>query len=159
MYRVFLIYHTSADEMVIVWRLQTLAAASGLHLDVPNKAQRSNSQMTAQMIDQADSVIVLLTKKAAESELVESEINFAISRNKTIIPIFVKGVAPKSISLLVKQSGSEVFIFDPQKPWEMESTLSAYLKKKVQDKDTRNAILALAGTFAGLFLLSKLSEN
>lgn len=156
MYRVFLVHNTSHDEMVIVWRLQTLAAASGLQLDVPNNKQRANSLLTAQMIEEADAVIILLTKSALESEFVTSEINFAVSKNKTVIPIFVKGVASKTIRSLV---GSPVFVFDPQEPWEMESALSKFLTKKVKDKETRNAILALAGTFAGLFLLSKLSES
>lgn len=142
--------------MVIVWRLQTLAAASGLQLDVPNNKQRANSLLTAQMIEEADAVIILLTKSALESEFVTSEINFAVSKNKTVIPIFVKGIVSKTIRALV---GAPVFVFDPQEPWKMESELSKFLTKKVKDKETRNAILALAGTFAGLFLLSKLSES
>ena len=108
------------------------------------------------MIDEADAVIVLITKSALESSFVTSEINFAKAKGKTIIPIFVKGATPKSIQAL---SGNESFVFDPQKPWEMESKLSASLSQKVADKNARNAILAIAGTFAGLFLLSKLSEN
>ena len=159
MYRVFLIHHTSPDEMVIVWRLQTLAATSGIQLDVPNNVQRSNSTLIAKMIDEADAVIVLLTKSALRSKYITSEINHAILRKKTIIPIFVKGIASSSINVLVGQSGSPVFVFDPQKPWEMESELSKFLLKKVGDKNTRNALLAIAGTFAGLFLLSKLSEE
>lgn len=142
--------------MVIVWRLQTLAAASGLHLDVPNNTQRQNPILISQMITEADAVIVLITQSALESQFVTSEINFAKTKGKTIIPIFVKGIAPQSIQAL---SGHDSFVFDPQKPWEMESELSAFLNKKVSDKNTRNAILAIAGTFAGLFLLSKLSEN
>src|SRR5258706_396853 len=54
MYRVFLSYNTP-DEMTVVWRLQTLAAASGLHLDVPNALQRSDWATVAKMIDEADS--------------------------------------------------------------------------------------------------------
>ena len=62
MYRVFLSYNTTPDEMVVVWRLQTLAAASGLHLDVPNPVQRSDWATVTQMINAADSVIAFLTK-------------------------------------------------------------------------------------------------
>ncbi len=156
MYRIYLVHNTSANEMVIVWRLQTLAAASGLHLDVPNNTQRQNPVLISQMITEADAVIVLITQSALKSEFVTSEINFAKAKGKTIIPIFVKGIAPQSIQAL---SGNDSFVFDPQKSWEMESKLSAFLNRKVADKNTRNAILAIAGTFAGLFLLSKLSEN
>jgi hypothetical protein len=159
MYRVFLIHNTPPDEMVIVWRLQTLAAASSLHLDVPNDAQRQNPLLISQMIDAADSVMVLLTERTLESGFVISELNQAISKNRTIIPIVVKGVAHDALIKLMSKYGSPVFIIDPQKPWIMEKELSAYLLKKVGDKNTRNALLALAGTLGGLFLLSKVSEN
>lgn len=159
MYRIFLIHNTSPSEMVIVWRLQTLAAASGLHIDVPNQTQRQNSSLTSQLIDSSDAVIVLLTHSSLNSSSVVSELNYAISKKQTIIPIFMKGVVSEPIRSLASQYGSPVFVLDPSKPWEMESKLSQYLLKKVGDKNTRNALLALAGTFAGLFLLSQLSEN
>ena len=124
MYRIYLVHNTSTSEMVTVWRLQTLASASGLHLDVPNQSQRQNSLLISQMIDEADAVIVLVTKTALESSFVTSEVNYARTKEKIIIPIFVKGVAPRSIQAL---SGNDSFIFDPQKPWEMESNLSAFL--------------------------------
>jgi hypothetical protein len=41
----------------------------------------------------------------------------------------------------------------------MESELFGFLQKEMRDKNARNAILALAGTFVGLFLLDKLSET
>ena len=155
MYRVFLIHNTSSEQMVMVWRLQTLAAASGLHLDVPNDQQRRNPVLIEQMIDSSDSVIVLITQAALESDYVVKEINLARSKTRTIIPIFEKGV-PKTIRAI---AGANYFEFDPHKPWEMESKLSAFLSKQIKDKETRNSILALAATFAGVFLLSKLSEN
>lgn len=156
MYRIYLVHNTPANEMVIVWRLQTLASASGLHLDVPNESQRQNHSLISQMIDEADAVIVLISKSALKSPFVTAEINLAKTKGKTIIPIFVKGIAPQSIQAL---SGNDSFVFDPQQPWKMESELSDFLTKQVADKNARNAILAIAGTFAGLFLLSKLSEN
>lgn len=156
MYRVFLIHNTSPEEMVLVWRLQTLAAASGLHLDVPNLNQRQNSILIDQMIEHADSVIVLVTRAALDSVHLVGEIQMAQSKGRTIIPIFEKGVPTESMNEL---KGSTVFFFDPQEPWEMESKLSQFLTKQATDKETRNSILALAATFAGVFLLSRLSEN
>lgn len=41
----------------------------------------------------------------------------------------------------------------------MESQIAKYLEKKKYEKDTKNALLALAGTFVGLFLLNKLVET
>jgi len=159
MYRVFLSYNTSNNDMVVVWRLQTLAAASGLHLDVPNKTQRVDHAVIQQMINNSDSMIALLTKTSASSKHVEQEIKYAVSINKLIIPIVEKGVAARSIKILLEKSGTPIFELDPNKPWEMENKLFEFLQKQMHDKNARNAILALAGTFVGLFLLDKLSET
>ena len=157
MYRVFLSYSTTRDEMVVVWRLQTLAAASGLHLEVLNSEQRSDWAVVAQKIDEADSVIAFLTKQA--SKQVEHELRYALSRGKPVIPIVERGVSTKLINVLLKQSGIPVFMLDPDKPGMMENMLAEYLRTKKLDKEKRNAILALAGTIAGLFLLQELTQN
>lgn len=157
MYRVFLSYNTSRDEMVVVWRLQTLAAASGLHLEVLNHEQRSDWSIVTQKIDEADSVIAFLTKQA--SRQVENELRYALSRGKPVIPIVERGVSTKLISVLLQQSGVRVFELDPDNPGMMESMLADYLRKEKLSRKTRNAILALAGALAGLFLLQELTQN
>jgi hypothetical protein len=158
MYRVFLSYNTTPNEMVVVWRLQTLAAASGLHLDVPNPVQRSDWGVIAPMISAADSVIAFLTKQVIKAPQVIQETNYALSLGKPVVPIVEQGVSLELIKSLSQRSGT-YFVFDPGKPGEMERELSEYLRKQKYDKDTRNALLALVGTFAGLFLLQKLSES
>jgi nucleoside 2-deoxyribosyltransferase len=156
MYRVFLSYNTP-DEMTVVWRLQTLAAASGLHLDVPNTLQRSDWATVAKMIDNADSVIVFLTDKATTT--VKTELSYALSKKIPVIPIVEGDRMTGPIQTLLENSGVPVFKLDSRSPWKMENQLSDYLKKKKYDKDAKNAILALAGTFVGLFLLNKLAES
>ena len=158
MYRVFLSYNTTPDEMVVVWRLQTLAAASGLRLDVPNPIQRSDWATVTQMINAADSVIAFLTKHGIKAPQVINELNYALSFKKPVIPIIERGAPAELIASLSQLSGIH-FVLDPSRPGEMERALAEYLKKQKYDKDTRNALLALAGTFAGLFLLQKLSES
>lgn len=157
MYRVFLSYNTSRDEMVVVWRLQTLAAASGLHLEVLNPEQRSDWGTVAKRIDEADSVIAFLTKQATKQ--VENELRYALSRRKPVIPIVERGVSTKLISDLLEKSGTPVFFLDADNPGIMESMLADYLRKQKLDQEKRNAILALAGTIAGLFLLQELTQN
>jgi len=157
MYRVFLSYNTSRDEMVVVWRLQTLAAASGLHLEVLNQEQRADWGIVTRIIDEADAVIAFLTKQA--SKQVENELRYALSRKKPVIPIVERGVSTKLINVLLQGSGIPVFVLDPDNPGSMESGLADYLRKKRLDKEKRNAILALAGTIAGLFLLQELTQS
>lgn len=156
MYRVFLSYNTP-DEMTVVWRLQTLAAASGLHLDVPSPVQRANLNVIRKMIDDADSVIVFLTAKPTAQ--VKEELAYALKKKRPVIPIVERGTTSASIETLLQHSGVPVFQLDARYPWQMERQLADYLTKKKIDKDARNAILALAGTFIGLFLLDKLSET
>lgn len=156
MYRVFLSYNTQ-DEMTVVWRLQTLAAASGLHLDVPSPTQRANSSAIRKMIDDADSVIVFLTAKPTAQ--VNEELAYALKRKRPVIPIVERGTTSTSIEALLQHSGVPVFELDARYPWQMERQLADYLAKQKIDKDARNAILALAGAFIGLFLLDKLSET
>jgi TIR domain len=157
MFRVFLSYNTSRDEMVVVWRLQTLAAASGLHLEVLNPEQRSDWATVTKRIDEADSVIAFLTKQATKQ--VENELRYALSRGKPVIPIVERGVSTKLINELLQQSGLVVFVLDPDNPGFMETMLADYLRKEKLNRETRNAILALAGTIAGLFLLQELTQN
>jgi nucleoside 2-deoxyribosyltransferase len=156
MYRVFLSYN-SPDEMTVVWRLQTLAAASGLHLDVPNTAQRRDWTTIGAMIDSADSVIAFLTEKATPQ--VKRELSYALERNIPVIPIVEQGTVTTAVQTILRNKDVPVFTLEPRSPWRLENELAQYLQKKKYDKDTRNAIMALAGTFVGLFLLDKLAET
>lgn len=157
MYRVFLSYNTNPDEMVVVWRLQTLAAASELHLEVPTPAQRSDWTTITRMIDAADSTIVFLTKRATPQ--VKKELSYALSLNKPVIPIVEQGTSARPIETILQHSGIPVFELDPHSPWKMENELAKFLGRQKYDKDTKNALVALAGTFIGLFLLQKLTET
>jgi hypothetical protein len=156
MYRVFLSYN-SPDEMTVVWRLQTLAAASGLQLDVLNSRQRSDPAKVAKTIENADSVIAFLTREPTMQ--VKNELSYALKLNKPVIPIVEAGTTTSQINALLQHSGIPVFQMNPRNPGQMESQLAKYLEKKKYDKDTKNALLALAGTFVGLFLLDKLAES
>ena len=156
MYRVFLSYNTP-DEMAVVWRLQTLAAASGLHLDVPNGLQRSDWATVTQMIDNADSVIAFLTSRATPQ--VKKELTYALEKKRPVIPIVERGTSTQPIEALLRHSGVPVFELDPHKPWQMENQLAKFLEKQKFDKETKNTIVALAGAFVGLLLLQKLTEN
>lgn len=157
MYRVFLSYNTTRNEMVVVWRLQTLAAASGLHLEVLSPDQRADWRTVTKTIDAADSVIAFLTRQATKQ--VENELRYALDHGKPVIPIVERGVSTKLISVLLEKSGTPVFVLDADNPGAMESMLADYLRKKKLDQEKRNAILALAGTMAGLFLLQELTQN
>lgn len=154
MYRVFLSYNTSRDEMVVVWRLQTLAAASGLHLDVPNPAQRSDWATVKEMIDASSTVIAFITKSATTQ--VNKELSYALDCGKRIIPIVERGVSIKALGSLLRES---VFWLDPHRPWKMEEELTKFLQQEKVSKETKESILAIAGAVIGLLLLQELTKN
>ena len=159
MYRVFLSYNanTNRDEMVAVWRLQTLAAASGLQLYVPTPIQRADWVAVTRMIDDSDSVIVFLTKRATPQ--VRKELEYALSRQKLVIPIVEKATSASPIMPLLQQSGYRIFELDIQKPGKMENELADFLRQNKIGKEARESLLALAGTFIGLYLLQQLAES
>lgn len=147
--------------MVIVWRLQTLAAASGLHVDVPNPIQRGDWAVVAKMITDADAVIAIITKQVSgqAKEALGRELSRALELKKRIIPIVEKGIGLQPIQALLIGNDTPIFILDRQSPWLMEAELSQYLKSQKESKDTKQALLALAGTVIGLFLLNNLSKE
>ena len=145
--------------MVVVWRLQTLAAASGLHVDVPNPIQRNDWSIVKKMIEDADSVIALITKQITVNTAFTNELTHALGLKKRIIPIVEEGIALDPIRPLIQQYDTPIFLFNRQNPWLMETQLADYLKKQKESKDNKNALLALAGTIFGLFLLDNLSKD
>ncbi len=157
MYRVFLSYNTSPEEMVVVWRLQTLAAASGLHLDVPNHDQRLDSVTVREMIERSDCVLALLTKRATKQ--VQNEIQTALDLGKKVIPIVEPGYLTPPVKALLEKSGNKIFVLHPARPWEMEQQLSTFLRTEKFNKNASTAILALAGTVVGLLLLQELTKT
>jgi hypothetical protein len=120
--------------------------------------QRSDWVTVSQLVNAADAVIAFLTKYAIKAPQVIKETNYALSLGRPVIPIVEQGASLELIKSISQRSGI-YFVLDPGKPGEMETQLAEYLRKRKYDKDTRNALLALAGTFAGLFLLQKLSEG
>jgi pyrroline-5-carboxylate reductase len=156
MYRVFLSYNTSREEMVVVWRLQTLAAASGLHLDVPDPVQRADWVTVTRMIDEADAVIAFITTRTTAQ--VNKEITYALERGKTVIPIAERGATIKALQSLLPTS-VPLFWLDPESPWRMEEELTRFLERERVSKDTKQAILAVAGVAIGLVLLQELTKS
>lgn len=100
--KVFLSYSTEPEENVIVWRLQTLAAASGIQVFVPQRRGGKLpsspavflSDQVRHAIEQADCVLAIITARTGPA--VEKELNYALAKNKPIIPIVEEGVADGS---------------------------------------------------------------
>ena len=86
--RVFLSYSLDPAEMALAWRLQTLAAAHGIEMYVPQHGTGTNGPEAVavqQAIDRADCVLAIIT--TATSQMVRNELGYALEHRKLVIPI------------------------------------------------------------------------
>jgi len=87
-FRVFLSYSLDPAELALAWRLQTLAAAHGIEMYVPqhgNGGAAAGAATVQQAIDRADCVLAIIT--TAVSQIVQHELRYALKRQKLVIPI------------------------------------------------------------------------
>jgi len=163
-FKIFLSYSTDPDEQSIVWRIQTLAAAQGIQVFVPQRAgikvpsaPRNAPLLNEQArsaIDQSDCVLAIITSGTGPA--VQKELNYALGKGKPIIPIVEQSVT--NHSFLSKFPA--VFRFsrlDPN-PGRVENEVAQFLTKQKLDKETRRAVGAIVAVGIGLLLLSGISK-
>lgn len=154
--KVFLSYSTGPDEQVIVWRLQTLAAASGIHVYVPTRTRQTalTSPLPDQVkkaIDESDCVLALIT--ARTSAAAESELTYALQKRRLLIPI-----VEESVALNPAFHFPQVFRFSRyQMPGDVESRVISFLQQERMSKDKQQTLGALVAVGLGLFLLAALT--
>lgn len=162
-FKVFLSYSIDPDEQAIVWRLQTLAAAHGIELFVPQRtgaptpSSRKNILLQDQIrsaIERCDCVLAIITARTGAT--VEKELNYALAKKQLIIPIVEAGISDHSL-LAKLQPIFRFSRFDP--PGKVENQVFAFLNKQKLDKDQRQAVGALVAIGMGLLLLSSLAKE
>ena len=156
-FRVFLSYSLDPAEMTLAWRLQTLAAAHGIEMYVPQHVAATSSPEALtvnQAIDRADCVLAIIT--TAASETVQNELRYALDRRKLAIPIVRTDLA--SHPLLAQFP--RIFTFSPwDNPGTVESEIVEFLKAQQLTKEKQQTIGALAALGLGLIVLSSLHEG
>ncbi len=166
-FKVFLSYSTDPEEHAIVWRLQTLATAQGIHVFVPQRTgpglPSTRTGVTGPIlpeqirnaIDQADCVLAIITSNTGRA--VESELSYAQGEGKLIIPLVEQSV----------QSGTFLKTFTPvfrfsrldANPGRVEMEVFEFLKKQEKNKEILQAVGALVTVGMGLLLLASLSKD
>ncbi len=156
-FRVFLSYSLDPAEMSLAWRLQTLAAAHGIEMYVPQHGAGAPVQaaMTVkQAIDGADCVLAIIT--TAASQVVHDELRYALEQRKLVIPIVRTDLA--SHPLLAQFP--RVFKFSPSdNPGTVETQIVEFLKEQQLTKGNLQTIGALAALGLGLIVLFSLSKE
>jgi|SRR5690348_9718392 nucleoside 2-deoxyribosyltransferase len=162
-FKVFLSYSTDPEEHAIVWRLQTLAATHGIQLFVPQRPgstfpRRNTPVLSDQVraaIDQADCILAIITSSTEPA--VEKELNYALGKEKLIIPLVEQGVGDHSF--LKKFRPLFTFSRFDGNPGQLESRVLEFLKQQKLDKESRQALGAILAIGLGLLLLSGLAKE
>jgi nucleoside 2-deoxyribosyltransferase len=160
-FRIFVSYRNGSEEQLVVWRLQTLAAAYGINVFVPprnglprNAAQRPKQlpDEIVRMIDRSDCVLAIMTGDPGPA--VQAELTYALAKQKTIIPILKQGMQQPSFL-----SHTPVFRFSSSNPGKVEADVIEFLRQQQFSKQRQQAVGALVAIGVGLFLLSAFSEK
>jgi hypothetical protein len=156
-FRVFLSYSLDPTEMALAWRLQTLAAAHGIEMYVPQHGAGTvapGAVTVQQAIDRADCVLAIIT--TAASQMVQNELSYALERKKLVIPIVRTDLAGHPLLAAFPQ----VFTFSPwDNPGAVETQIVEFLKDKQLTKDKQQTIGALAALGLGLLVLFSVNKE
>jgi TIR domain len=156
-FRVFLSYSLDPAEMALAWRLQTLAAAHGIEMFVPQhgaKVVPPGGVTMQQAIDRADCVLAIIT--TAASQMVQHELRYALDHRKLVIPIVRTDLAGHPLLAQFPR----VFTFSPwDNPGTVETQIVEFLKEQRLTKDKQQTIGALAALGLGLIVLFSLNKD
>jgi hypothetical protein len=155
-FRVFLSYSLDPAEITLAWRLQTLAAAHGIEMYVPQHGAATSSLEIAvnQAIDRADCVLAIIT--TAASQMVQGELRYALERRKLVIPIVRTDLAGHPLLAQFPR----IFTFSPwDNPGTVESEIVEFLKAQQLTKEKQQTIGALAALGLGLIVLFSLNQE
>jgi hypothetical protein len=152
-FRVFLSYSLDSSEMALAWRLQTLAAAHGIEMYVPQHAAGTTVQVQ-QAIDRADCVLAIITTTA--SQMVQNELRHALEHQKLVIPIVRTDLAGHPLLAQFPQ----IFTFSPwDNPGTVETQIVEFLKGQRLTKERQQQVGALAALGLGLLVLFFLNKE
>lgn len=159
-FKVFLSYSTDPDEQVIVWRLQTLATASGIHVYVPQRhfprVKPMPSDEVKSAIDESNCVLALITTNTSAE--VENELSYALASHKLVIPI-VENTVRLNPELLAKFPRGVFSFSRHQVPGRIENDVVMFLKQEKLSKENQNLVGALVAVGLGLLLLVALTKE
>ncbi len=159
-FRVFLSHSLDPAEQALAWRLQTLAAAHGIEMYVPQRGlgvparTRTLPNEIQNAIGRSDCVLAIVTSRADSS--VQSELRHALAKKKLVIPIVRSDLATSAL----RAQFPHIFTFSPwENPGKVEGEVVNFLKTQKLSKENRQAIGALVAVGVGLLLLFSLAEK
>ena len=168
--RVFLSYSLGPGAQALAWRLQTLAAAHGIRVDVPRRKTYQISQAEYDgahkqdlgKMARADCVLLIVAADNQQARLaIRDEVNQALGRKKLIIPIVKEGLEHRHAARGVLEEASvPTFILSLKDgPGSVEGEIAQYLKSGGLAEAKQRAVQALVAIALGLVSLTSLAEK
>ncbi len=160
--RIFLSYNVSRSDMVVLWRLQTLAAAHGIALFIPHPQDRRGDRVSgrvAQMIQSSMLVVVLCTQPEL-GQRVKREVEYAVQIGKPVL-----FVLEKRVTLPREWEALPTIRFDPRRdpPGQLEQRVIDHLVKQGKrfglGKKQASALGLLLGIGMALLVLYLLTKE
>lgn len=152
-YKVFISHST--EDMGLVIALSNLLAKFEVETFVAEwyftPEERIDKKVFKQ-INEADCVVVLLTRNGMRSNWVQQEIGYAIKAGKPIIPLVERGVDPRD---LISLRGKEYIEYDPFQPQQALLRASAYVRslKKLKKEEREKILIIVGGILAFLLIM------
>ena len=136
-YRVFISHSTQDQGLVIT--LASLLTSFGVEVFVAEWYLTPGEPLDGKVfvqIEEADYMVVLLTRNGDKVKLVHQEVGYALKDNKPLIPVMEKGVEPKDLASL---QGKEYIEYDPFQPQQVLIKTATYVKSlKLKKKNKKN---------------------
>jgi hypothetical protein len=136
--------HSGSDEAWAKW-LAAHARQIGIEVYLFEHDPKPGTMVAGklkQAIQSCDALLVLLTPAGQASIYVQQEIGFAEASRKLIIPLVWPNVPKPTLAML---EGREYVQFDTRRAGDSLAPLLTYLGKLKTQKESGQAILALAG--------------
>lgn len=149
-YKVF-ISHSTKDQVLVLnlaQRLKKLGVGVFVAEWNPAPGERLDTKVFTH-INNADCMIVLLTKNGIRSNWVHQEVGYAIRAGKPVIPFVEKGIDNENLGAL---QGREYIEYDPFHPEQALNRASTYVNSLKLRKEEQGKILFILGVIY-LFLL------
>lgn len=150
-YKVF-ISHSTRDRGLVI-ALARLFSKLGVEVFVADwnltPGERIDKRVFRE-IEDADCVVVLLTKNGMRSNWVQQEIGFALQKRRPLIPLVEKGTDRRELAFLQLNNYIE---YDPLQPEQAMMRISTFMKSSKIKKEEREKTMLIAGAFIALLLM------
>jgi len=150
-YKVF-ISHSTQDRGLVI-SLANLLSKFGADVLVAEWYLAPSDQLEKKIsgqIENANCVVVLLTKHGVRSSWMQQEIGYALKSGNPIIPLVEKGSDEADLGPL---RGKEYIEYDPRRPEAALLQTSSYVRKLNLEKEEREKALLIAGGILAFLLL------